>query len=84
MNDISHEFCFQVGSTGLAGKETIVLNGLTAAKKGIDEFLSFFPKDEVLAVVARIEEENAANEREFDKELNQGVGILNPKPVPQS
>lgn len=72
----------KVGATGLAGKETIVLNGLTAAKKGIDDFLSFFPKDEVLAVVSKIEQENALNEKEFDKELNQGVGILNPKPQP--
>jgi hypothetical protein len=65
----------------LAGKEQIVLNGLSAAKKGIDDFLSYFPKEEVLAVVSRIENENALNEREFDKDLNQGVGILNPKPI---
>ncbi len=65
----------------MAGKEQIVLNGLSAAKKGIDDFLSYFPKEEVLAVVSRIESENAQNEREFDKDLNQGVGILNPKPI---
>ena len=58
-----------------------MLNGLAAAKKGIDDFLSYFPKEEVLAVVSRIENENALNEREFDKDLNQGVGILNPKPT---
>lgn len=71
----------KVGSASLAGKEQIVLNGLSAARKGIDDFLSYFPRDEVLAAVSRIEEENALNEREFDKALNQGVGILNPKPV---
>jgi len=71
----------KVGSSSLAGKEQIVLNGLAAAKKGIDDFLSYFPKEEVLAVVSRIENENALNEREFDKDLNQGVGILNPKPI---
>jgi len=71
----------KVGSAGLAGKEAIVLSGLGAARKGIDDFLSFFPRDEVLAVVAKIESENALNEKEFDKELNQGVGILNPKPI---
>ena len=65
----------------MAGKEAIVLSGLGAARKGIDDFLSFFPRDEVLAVVAKIESENALNEKEFDKELNQGVGILNPKPI---
>lgn len=74
----------KVGSTGLGGKETIVLNGLQAAKKGIDDFVSFFPKEDVMAVVARIEEENLLNEREFDKELNQGSGILNPKPSQSS
>jgi len=65
---------------GLAGKETIVLNGLAASKKGIDDFLSYFPREDVLAAVARIERENALNEKEFDKDLNAGVGILNPKP----
>lgn len=58
----------------------IVLNGLQAAKKGIDDFVSLFPKEDVVAVIARIEQENALNEKEFDKELNQGSGILNPKP----
>lgn len=58
----------------------IVLNGLQAAKKGIDDFVSLFPKEDVVAVIARIEQENALNEKEFDKELNQGAGILNPKP----
>lgn len=58
----------------------IVLNGLQAARKGIDDFVGLFPKEDVMAVIAKIEEENAVNEKEFDKELNQGSGILNPKP----
>jgi len=74
----------KVGAMAMAGKEKIVLDGLASTKRGIDEFLSYFPKDEVLAVVARIEAENALNELEFDKALNQGAGILNPKPIPQS
>lgn len=74
----------KVGALSMAGKEKIVLDGLAATKKGIDEFLSYFPKDEVLAIVAKIEEENALNEKEFDKALNQGAGILNPKPNAQS
>ena len=64
----------------MAGKEQLVLKGLDASKKGIDDFVSFFPKDDVLAVAAKIEAENELNMREFDKELNGGVGILNPKP----
>ena len=64
----------------MAGKEALVLRGLDASKKGIDDFLSYFPKDEVAAVIQKIEEENELNMKEFDKELNGGVGILNPKP----
>eukprot|EP00979_Chaetoceros_neogracilis_P006371 scaffold1290_cov230-Chaetoceros_neogracile.AAC.2 len=71
----------KVGSAALAGKEKIVLDGLQATRKGIDDFLSYFPKDDVLAVVTRIESENSLNEKEFDKELNQGSGILNLKPT---
>lgn len=68
----------KVGATSMAGKEALVLKGLEATKKGIDEFLSFFPKEDVEAVVQRIEKENDLNFKEFDPEL--GV-ILNPKPI---
>lgn len=68
----------QVGSSGLSGKEAIVLNGLASARKGIDDFVSLFPKEDVSAVIAKIEAENELNRQEFDKELGQ---ILNPKPV---
>jgi len=68
----------KVGSNSLGGqKETIVLNGLDATRKGIDEFLSFFPRDEVGEVVARINAENEMNLKEFDPELGQ---LLNPTP----
>ena len=59
----------QIGSTGLAGKETIVLNGLSAARRGIDDFVSLFPKDDVSAVLAKIEAENELNRAEFDSRL---------------
>jgi len=71
----------KVGSLSMAGKEQLVLKGLEASRKGIDDFVSYFPRDDVLAVVAKIETENELNMREFDKELNGGVGILNPKPA---
>ena len=69
---------WKVGSSGLSGKEAIVLNGLASARKGIDDFVSLFPKEDVSAVIAKIEAENELNRQEFDKELGQ---ILNPKPV---
>jgi len=65
----------------MAGKEKIVIEGLTSARKGIDDYLSFFNKDDVTAVLARIEAENELNRSEFDKDLNGGQGIINPKPT---
>ena len=62
----------------MAGKEALVLKGLEATKRGIDEFLSFFPKDDVDAVVRKIESENELNFKEFDPQLGD---ILNPKPL---
>jgi hypothetical protein len=35
----------------------------------------------VTAVLARIEAENELNRSEFDKDLNGGQGIINPKPT---
>lgn len=69
----------KIASSGLGGKEDIVLKGLDAARKGIDSFVSLFPKEDVDAVVARIEAENELNRKEFDSELG---AILNPKPMP--
>jgi len=68
----------KVGSSGLAGKETIVLNGLAAANKAIDDFVSLFPQEDIAAVVARIDKENELNKTEFDPNLGT---ILNLKPV---
>jgi len=61
----------------MAGKEYLVLQGLDAARKGIDNFLAYFPTEEVEKAKAIIAEENALNEKEFDPEL--GV-IVNLKP----
>merc|ERR1719223_1618334 len=68
----------KVGSNSMSGKEALVLKGLEATKKGIDEFLSFFPKEDVEAVVQKIEKENELNFKEFDPQLGD---ILNPKPI---
>jgi hypothetical protein len=68
----------KVSNSGLGGKENLVLSGLDATRKGIDEFLSYFPKEDVEAVVAKINEENEMNFKEFDPELG---AILNPKPL---
>lgn len=71
----------KVGSLSMAGKEKIVIEGLTSARKGIDDYLSLFNKDDLNAVIARIEAENDMNRIEFDKDLNGGQGIINPKPT---
>lgn len=67
----------------MGGKEKIVIEGLTSARKGIDDYLSYFSKDDLSAVMSRIEMENELNRSEFDKELNGGQGIINPKPQPE-
>ena len=61
----------------MAGKEYIVINGLDAARNGIDRFLAYFPQQEVDAVKELILEENRLNEKEFDPSLGT---ILNLKP----
>lgn len=62
----------------MGGKEDLVLKGLDATRKSIDDFLAYFPKDQVDAVVAKIKEENDLNAKEFDETLGQ---ILNPAPT---
>jgi hypothetical protein len=64
-------------SNNMAGKEYIVINGLDAARNGIDRFVSFFPAKDVDAIKDLIREENKLNEKEFDPELGT---ILNLKP----
>jgi hypothetical protein len=56
-------------SNAMGAKEELVLKGLDATRQNINDFLSYFPKEEVDAVVARINEENALNVKEFDPEL---------------
>lgn len=51
---------------------------MTAARKSIEDFVSLFPKEDIAAVVAKIEAENELNRQEFDSELG---SILNPKPA---
>jgi hypothetical protein len=53
----------------LTNKEEIVLKGLDAARKSIDDFLAFFPAADVAAVNARVADENALNVKEFDTSL---------------
>jgi hypothetical protein len=50
----------------MAGKEDLVIKGLEATQKTIDEFLAYFPKADIERVKAVVEEENAANVKEFD------------------
>lgn len=65
----------KVGSSSIAGKEEIVLRGLDATRRGIDDFLSFFPVSEVQPVMSLIEEENRMNEKEFDSNLGQIINL---------
>lgn len=75
---MSHHIAFcHAKVSSLAGKESIVINGLAAARRDIDEFLSMFPKDVVEEQRAKIMEENELNYKEFDSSLG---SILNPNP----
>lgn len=60
--------------TSLGGKEELVLKGLDATKRKIDDFVAYFPKSTVDEVATLITEENKLNEKEFDPEIGQ---ILN-------
>ena len=68
----------KVGQDGLGGKEQLVLKGLEATRKQIDDFLSYFSKSEVDAVVALITEENRLNVKEFDPSLGDIVNLAPP------
>ena len=61
----------------MAGKESIVINGLKSVRRDIDEFLSYFDNDVVEEAKARIQTENELNYKEFDPALG---SILNPNP----
>lgn len=66
----------KIGSNSIAGKESLVLNGLDASRKNIDLFLSFFNPEDVNAVQSKILAENELNEKEFDTAL--GAILNNP------
>lgn len=70
----------QVGSNQMAGKESLVLKGLDAARKNIDEFLTYFPASEIETAKAKIESENQLNIKEFDPALGAPIN-LPPKSV---
>jgi hypothetical protein len=69
----------KVGESSMAGKEDLVLRGLKATRKSMDEFLAYFPKSTVDGIYQKVEEENALNKREFDPSLGT---IINP-PLPE-
>jgi hypothetical protein len=71
----------KVGQSGMGGKKELVLKGLDATRKSIDDFLEFFPKAQVDTVVAKIAEENALNIKEFDPALGDLINVspLNPQ-----
>ena len=62
----------------MAGKEEIVLKGLEATKKSIDDFLSYFPKTDIEPVNTLIAEENRLNVKEFDPALGEILNLPNP------
>ena len=45
----------------MGGKEELVVKGLQAAQRGIDEFLTFFPNDTIRQVKDRVQQENELN-----------------------
>lgn len=56
-------------------KEQIVLKGLDATRKNIDDFLSYFPQSSVDAVRQRVRQENELNINEFDSSLGTIVNM---------
>eukprot|EP00550_Attheya_septentrionalis_P010341 CAMPEP_0198279922 /NCGR_PEP_ID=MMETSP1449-20131203/122_1 /TAXON_ID=420275 /ORGANISM="Attheya septentrionalis, Strain CCMP2084" /LENGTH=261 /DNA_ID=CAMNT_0043975167 /DNA_START=24 /DNA_END=809 /DNA_ORIENTATION=+ len=68
----------KVGGMGMSGKEQLVIKGLDSTRNYIDDFLVYFPRDEIEAAKAKIQEENALNIKEFDPTIGT---ILNPNPT---
>lgn len=56
-------------SLALSGKDMLVLKGLDATRQNIDEFLSYFPRQDLERVISKVEEENELNVKEFDPSL---------------
>lgn len=65
----------------MAGKEPLILKGLEATGNQIDQFLSFFPKEEVESVKKLVAEENELNEKEFDVANLGSIGNLSPTDI---
>lgn len=59
----------------MAGKEGLVLSGLEAAAKNIDQFLLCFPSSTIDTVRNKILEENAMNQKEWDPSLGDIVNL---------
>jgi hypothetical protein len=62
----------------MSGKEQLVIKGLDSTRNYIDDFLAYFPRDELEAAKAKIQEENALNIKEFDPTIGT---IINPNPT---
>ena len=68
----------KIGSATLsADKEAVVVKGLEATRKSIDDFLGYFPKDVVEAAKEKVKGENELNFKEFDRSLGE---IINQNP----
>jgi len=68
----------KVGADAMAGKEALVLKGLEAAQLKLDEFIDFFPAENVNNVKLLVKQENDLNVKEFDKELGSIVNLAPP------
>jgi hypothetical protein len=62
----------------MGGKEQLVLKGLDATRKQIDDFLAYFPRSDIDVVLARIAEENRLNVKEFDPSLGDILNLAPP------
>ena len=68
----------KVGTSSMSGKEELVIKGLDSAKRGVDDFLAYFPVDQVDSVRRLIKEENDLNEKEFDPSLGKIINLPDP------
>jgi hypothetical protein len=71
----------QVGKmdSGMAsGKETLVLKGLDASRRNIDDFLTYFPATEIDQAKSKIAAENKLNVDEFDPLLGKPLNLPPP------
>ena len=59
----------------MSGKEGLVLKGLDAARRNIDDFLTYFPSSSIDVAKAKIESENKLNLDEFDSELGALINL---------